>query len=138
MLILEKLLILKSVSLFKTTPEPVLAEIARYTTEKIVAAGQTILHKNDEGNAMYVIVEGEVVIVNNGRTLAKLGARQFFGELAALSPEPRSADVRAVQDCLLLELSRKDLDYLMDIDSHIAKNIIQVLCQRLRAHNEAL
>jgi len=54
------------------------------------------------------------------------------GEMAALDPEPRSAQVRATQDALLLRLTDQDLDLLMSEDAEVARAIIQTLCRRLR------
>ena len=67
-----------------------------------------------------------------------MGAREVFGEMALLDAEPRSASVTADEETLLLCLDQEDFFELMEDHSAIARGIIQVLSQRLRARTEDL
>ena len=58
LLTIEKVLILKTVSIFADTPEEILADVAALLEEIDVTAGETILHKDDVGRCMYIIVDG--------------------------------------------------------------------------------
>jgi CPA2 family monovalent cation:H+ antiporter-2 len=69
--------------------------LARAATEVSFAAGQAIIRKGDESDAMFVVVSGtcEVQLPGNQRVELRPGAH--FGELALLTGEPRTADVLA-------------------------------------------
>lgn len=89
LLTIEKVLILKTVSIFAETPEEILVEVAAILEEVDVQAGETILHKDDVGRCMYIIVDGRVRIHHRDQIIAYLEARDIFGELAVLDAEPR-------------------------------------------------
>jgi HEAT repeat protein len=132
LLTIEKVLILKTVSIFAETPEEILAEVAAILEEVDVQAGETILHKDDVGRCMYIIVDGRVRIHNGDQTIAYLEARDIFGELAVLDAEPRSASVTTEVDTHLFRLDQDALYELMADRFEVARGIIRVLCRRVR------
>jgi ATP/ADP translocase/HEAT repeat protein len=132
LLTIEKVLILKTVSIFAETPEEILAEVAAILEEVEVQAGETILHKDDVGRCMYIIVDGRVRIHNGDHVIAYLGARDIFGELAVLDAEPRSASATVEVDTQLFRLDQDALYELMTDRFEVARGIIRVLCRRVR------
>ncbi len=128
----EKVIILKSVSIFAETPEEVLAEVVPTLKEVRVKAGETIFNKGELGRSMYIIVKGKVRIHDGEQTFAELGERNIFGELTALDSEPRSASVTAVTETQLFRLDQEVLYELMADHVEVARCIIQVLTRRLR------
>lgn len=132
MITFEKFLILKSVQMFKHTPDDVLMQVAIAIKEKRVAAGEEIIQKDELGTTMYVIVEGKVKVFDENKTLAELGAREVFGELSALTPEKRIASVVAIEDTLLIKIEGEVLYDLMNLHVGLAKGIIEFLCYRVR------
>ena len=81
--------------------------------------GGIVLSEGDPGDSVLLLVSGSVrilVIGGHGRALEirRLDAPDFFGEMAALSGQPRSATVVAVSDCELLEIERSALDRLLE------------------------
>lgn len=136
----EKVIILKSVSIFAETPEEVLAEVVPTLKEVKARAGETIFAKGEVGRSMFIIVKGKVRIHDGEQTLAELGERNIFGELTALDSEPRSASVTAVTETQLFRLDQEVLYELMADHVEVARCIIQVLTRRLRRlqqHEEA-
>jgi HEAT repeat protein len=129
----EKVIILKGVSIFAETPDEILAEVATRLEELEVAAGDTIFEKGDMGAALYIVVDGAVRVINEGRVLRDLGSREIFGEMAALDPEPRSATVVATQRTHLFRLGQEALYELMADRIEVVRGVIRVLCGRLRA-----
>ena len=129
----EKVIILKSVSIFSETPDEILAEVASLLEEVEVDAGERIFEKGDMGSAMYIVVEGRVRVHNQDRTLRELGPRDIFGEMAALDPEPRSASITALAPTHLFRLEQEALYELMADRIEVVRGVISVLCQRLRA-----
>jgi CRP/FNR family transcriptional regulator, cyclic AMP receptor protein len=138
MILLEKLFLLREVSLFKEVSDELLAEIASYAEEEKVLGGQTIITKGEIGDIMYIIVAGKVVVKDEGKILAEFGEKQIFGELAVLSPEPRSATVEALEETLLLKLRRQDFIDFLSVEPKLAMGIIIELCARIRAANVLL
>lgn len=130
---IEKIIILKTVSIFSETPEEVLAHIASSTEEFDFKEGDTITHKGDTGQSLYIIIEGKVRIHDEEKTLAHLSNRDIFGELAILDPRPDPASVTAVAATHLLKLDKPLFDELLTDRIEVSQGIIRVLTRRLRA-----
>ncbi|STX29596.1 cyclic nucleotide-binding protein [Legionella beliardensis] len=130
MILLEKLALLRTVDIFKNVSDDLLIEVAGRTTEEYAKAGTPIVKKGDLGDILYIISSGKVAIQDGNRILATLGAKQIFGELAVLSPKPRTESVVALENCSLLKLKRFHLFEHMDVNFTIS--IIDALCQRIR------
>ncbi|MBT7994309.1 MAG: cyclic nucleotide-binding domain-containing protein [Bacteroidetes bacterium] len=135
---IEKVIILKSTSLFTETPENILVDIANIIKEERIEEGQSIFTKGDMGTCMYIINEGEVNIHDGDLSLAVLKNRDFFGELALLDPEPRSASAKASKDTLLLRLDQEAFYELMSERMEVAKGILKILCRRIRNQNDVI
>ncbi len=129
----EKVMILKSVNLFKATPDDVLAELSELLAEMEIPAGKNIVEKGEEGDSMFIIVNGKVAVMNGERVLNTLGERAVFGELALLDTEPRTATIRALEDTLVFRLDQKPFYELMSDRVEVAMGTIQMLTGNLRA-----
>jgi len=132
MLTVERVMILRSVALFSGVPSQFLVDIAEALGEVEIEQGETVIREGDMGDKLYVIVHGSFEITRGGRAIATLGARQVFGELAVLDPEPRAATVTALTDGLLFSLDHEQLDDLMAGSIEIAHGFIRMLCRRVR------
>jgi CRP-like cAMP-binding protein len=100
--------------------EPLVDRVA----ERDVPAGATIFHAGDEGDALYVVAEGSVEVLNDdGSVMAVLTAGQAFGEMALLTGGTRTATVRAGSDCRLLRIARQDFDRLLADDPFLAGQV---------------
>lgn len=136
MLLIEKVLLLKSLSIFAETPETVLAEVAEILEEEEFVQGKNIFHADDEAHCMYIIFRGEVRIHKGEHTFALLKENDFFGELSMLDTETRSASATANTETLLLKIDQEPFYELMESRIEVAKGIIKTLCKRLKAMNE--
>jgi CRP-like cAMP-binding protein len=128
----EKVLFLKGIDLFSTLAGEDLAEIALIAEEIERDAGETIVAEGDPGDALYFVLDGRVRVHKAGRTVAELGAREVFGEMAILDPGPRSASVTALTDVTLLTIGRDDFDDIMRDRPEVPIGVIKVLVRRLR------
>lgn len=133
LLVVEKVIILKSVEIFSQTPEEILVDVAHVLKEVQVSAGETIFHQGDIGSSMYFIVSGRMKVHEGDNVVAELGDREIVGELAVLDPQPRSHSVTAATDAVLLQLDQDALYELMTDRVEVARGIIKVLCGKLRA-----
>jgi CRP/FNR family cyclic AMP-dependent transcriptional regulator len=135
LLLIEKVLLLKSLSLFEETPETVLAELAEILEEEEFDAGKKIFRSGDIAHSMYIIFKGEVRIHKDEHTIVVLKENDFFGELALLDTETRSASATAINETFLLKIDQEPFYELMESRIEVAKGIIKTLCRRLRAQN---
>ncbi len=124
--------------------------------ERSYLAGEVIFDEGEEGQAIYIIASGEVLISRrdpgdatrpvpngNGDTprrrqtdtgrVAQLGPGTFFGELALLDNSPRSAEARAATACQLIIFFRDDFVGLLDTHARIASKISRQLACHLGA-----
>src|SRR3954471_13444982 len=104
---------------------------------------QKLFRAGDAGNAMYLIENGEIKISVNGAdgqeiTVAELGPGDFFGEMAMLDGQARSANATAVESARLASLSRKHFMSFMAANSDVALEMLSALTQRLRQTDELL
>lgn len=130
------MLILKALSIFKDTPEHILADLAPLMEEEEYEQGTLIFREGEIGDCMYIIHQGEVNIHKGGTTLAILKEKEVFGELSLLDAEVRSASATTHTDCLLFRIEQEPFYELIDNRPEVARGFIKILCQRLRAQNE--
>jgi CRP-like cAMP-binding protein len=100
-------------------PPDKLQELVRRMTPKTFEAGRLICRQGEAGDTMYVVRRGSVKVVRRGedgveRHLATLGAGDYFGELALITSKFRRASVVTLEECELLELSKRDLHEFAD------------------------
>jgi CPA2 family monovalent cation:H+ antiporter-2 len=86
--------------------------VALHFQRRSAQPGERLIRVGDEADMVYFISAGQVEIEVNGHK-TKTGSGDFFGELALLSGQPRSADVTALDFCELLTLSRRDFRELL-------------------------
>ena len=134
----DRVLLLAHTSLFSQTPENVLASVTPIMKEESHAAGKTIFQKGDLGTGMFVIYSGEVSIRDGNTELARFGRGDFFGELALLDTEARSASAEALTDVRLLRLDQDDFFDLMEERSEVLRSIVRSLSGRIRRQNDLL
>ncbi len=130
--IIERVMILKTVSIFGETPDYLLAEVADLLDEQNIKTGETFITKGDSATCMYIIVSGEVSIHDGDREFDRLGARDIVGEMALLDLSTRSASATTRAQTYLLKLDRAPLFELIADRAEVAQGIIRVLAGRLR------
>lgn len=135
--IVEKVVILSEVSIFRAIPHEVLAGLAALLTERQALPGDRIIEKGELGDCLYVIASGRVRVHDGETTLNELGDHGFFGELSLLDAEPRSASVSAIQPSRLLRLAQADFYSIMSERVEIAPAINRVLCEKIRRASRA-
>jgi len=128
---------LRTVPLFREVPPAELRAIAQLVRERQFPKGSLILSEGDPGDALYFIVYGQVkvtVVAEDGREviLSVLGDGAFFGEMALLDDEPRSAHVISMEDTTLLQLRRDDFRTRLQEAPGLAIALLRELSRRLR------
>ncbi len=110
---------IRSIPLFSGLSREDIAKILGKLEEKSFAAGAIIFSQGEKGDSFYLTQSGAVQVVlesagGRSESIAVLGPQEWFGEMALLSGEPRSATIRAVKDTVVWRLSRKDWDELIE------------------------
>lgn len=110
---------IRNIPLFSGLSREDIAKILGKLEEKSFAAGATIFSQGENGDSFYIIQSGAVQVVlesagGRSESIAVLGSQEWFGEMALLSGEPRSATIRAVKDTVVWRLSREDWNELIE------------------------
>ncbi|MFM1897660.1 MAG: hypothetical protein RLZZ385_2734 [Pseudomonadota bacterium] len=104
---------LRNVPLFKGLPAEALRQLAAKVTKVTYLAGDVIIGEGDHGNALYILLEGEAIAReiegDNPRILGTLHPGDFFGEVALLEKNIRSANVEARRSCVLLRINHRNI-----------------------------
>lgn len=103
--------------------------------ERDYVGDEVVFDEGEEGQAIYFILRGKVLICRQGRpidgAIAELSAGQFFGELALLDDAPRMAQVRAAEDCTLAVFFREDFLGLLQTHASLASKITLQLSRHI-------
>jgi len=128
---------LRNLSLFVNLTPGELQIVDGLLHERNYLEGEVIFDEGEEGQAIYIVAAGDVLICRQGQgeagRMAQLGAGTFFGELALLDNSPRSAQARAATACQLIVFFRDDFVGLLDTHARIASKISRELARHLGA-----
>ena len=132
---------LESSKLFGLLPAAELQRLRTSVRELPVPAGREIFKEGDPGDGVYVVKSGEVQIsalVGTGerRVFSKLAAGDFFGELAVLDNQPRSACATAASDSELYFIPREQMVELLTRSPGLSMALLQAISGRLREFNQ--
>lgn len=130
-----RLLRLKESALFSTLTPLELKIVDRLMHERRYLADEIIFDEGEEGQALYQVMSGRVIIsrhLDAGReVVAELSAGSFFGDLALLDNSPRNAQTRALDNCELAVFFRADFMGLMETDPVIGYKISLALARHI-------
>ena len=135
---LEKTLYLKDSSIFKDIPAKELIFISQELEEIQYSDNINIFKDGDVGDSMYFIFNGEVKISKGGKQLVCLKRGDYFGEMALLDGEPRSADATTLSNTVLLKLESTKFKNILYSNQHVIKGVLAMLCNRLRNANNII
>lgn len=124
-------------SLFEELDERELGSIAAVAKPRRYAKDDVVFHADESGDVFCLIKEGQVkitMISPEGKEiiLSMLGPGDFFGEMALLDDEPRSATVVAMEPLELVTIWRADFLQILTENFSITKKLLATLSRRLR------
>jgi PPM family protein phosphatase len=111
-------------------------QIMPITYERRALPGDRIIAEGDDGEELFLLLDGACDVQTNGISIARVEAGQVFGELALVDRRPRSATVIATSTCRLLVLRRTDFEELTRsgaLANKLLWNVINDLALRLRS-----
>ncbi|MGH7818057.1 MAG: cyclic nucleotide-binding domain-containing protein, partial [Candidatus Binatia bacterium] len=128
--------IIRSISIFSALSREDIAKVLGKMEETTFGPGAAIVHQGDQGDAFYLIQSGAVQVVvesgaGNSEIVAILGPKDWFGEMALLSGEQRSATIVCVKETTLWRLKREDWDDLIEKHPTWLRQFCATLSKRL-------
>jgi CRP-like cAMP-binding protein len=109
-----------------------LRAIVSAATEIDVPAGKILVQQGDHGRELYVIIRGTAEVSRGGRKLRELVPGEFFGEMALLSPTPRTATVKARTDMRVMVLDAREMEVILDRERSLGRKLLEAMAQRIR------
>lgn len=127
---------LREVPIFADLDERDLLRVVGESANLLWPAGSTVFRIGDDAEALFVVVGGRVVIVDeHGDEIAEVGPGGYFGEQSLLSDTTHSRTVRSLEDAELLVLPRSLFESLVESDADLAEKVRRGLDERIaRAH----
>jgi CRP/FNR family cyclic AMP-dependent transcriptional regulator len=130
-----RLLRLKESALFATLTPLELNIVDRLMHERRFLADEIVFDEGEEGQALYLVMSGRVIITRqlgaSREVVAELSPGAFFGDLALLDNSPRNAQTRALENCELAVFFRADFMGLMETDAVIGYKIALALARHI-------
>lgn len=134
--LMDRILFFKRVPLFRDLSPSDLKQVAAIAEEAVFPDGEVIAYQGEQGDAMFVIVSGEVrvCIETNGieTEVARRTSGDYVGELAVINREPRNATLIASGDVRALCIDQKTFEGLIRERPEVSLYIIHMLSQRLK------
>jgi hypothetical protein len=135
---------LRRVKILSDLDDQQLARFVQYMEVIKFPQFREVVKQGEQGDAMFLVLEGEVrvrlMIAGKETTLATLAAGEFFGDISLFDHGPRSADVVANSECVLLKVSVAGFQRLTaeapDISTPFLIAICKTLTARMRADNK--
>jgi small-conductance mechanosensitive channel len=123
-------------------------QLAQASRIHLYAAGEMIVRQGDASAEMFIVQSGEVVVLSDlgsspngkkGRSteVARLGPGEFFGEMALMTGEQRTATVRATKPSTLIGVDQRAVRALLESSPEIAATISRVISERQAARDSA-
>jgi CRP-like cAMP-binding protein len=129
--------LLSSIPFFKEASKTGLNHLLHFGLVRDFKPQQAVFDLEEDGDAMFFILDGEFNIVRDRKILATLNKGDFFGEMSLLTGEKRSARAEAKTAGTLLEIDRHAFRVLLESESSLMGQIENIFNQRALANKEA-
>jgi putative ABC transport system ATP-binding protein len=121
---------LRAIDLFKSLTPRQLTDVAEKVTKRHFASGDTIIREGEPGEEFFLVSDGAVEVDRANQEVARLGAGDFFGEVALISGEPRNATVVAVDDVDTYVLGKDDFQSALATSQSFRDQLYRVYFMR--------
>jgi CRP-like cAMP-binding protein len=125
--------VLAEVPLFSNLPARHVRHLAKLAKIQRFPAYTKLVREGDRGDSFFLILEGAAVVRPPRKRAVRLGAGDFFGELALLDTVPRSATVEAEDEVLVARIGRSDFTRMLETEPKVALVLLRTLAERLRS-----
>jgi CRP-like cAMP-binding protein len=121
---------LKDVPFFSSLSEQDLATVAEQSDETSVAAGTVLAREGESGDKFFVIESGTAEVTRGGAPVTRLGAADFFGEIALIREERRTATVTATSPMVLIVMAGSSFRSLDCSTPEVREAVSMALAER--------
>ena len=123
--------VLHKIEIFKDGDPLFLSQVILALRPEVLAPGEVVMKKGEVGKDAYVIVRGQVEIIDdNGNVLGTLRDGNVFGEIALLTHAPRTATVRAKTSCDLMVLDKPSFDRILKDHPQFGTKVAEIAKER--------
>jgi CRP-like cAMP-binding protein len=130
-----KVELLRHVTLFAGCSKRELGQISLIADEIDFPADKTLIRQGDPGRQFFVVIEGEVKVVKNGKKLpSPRGGSEFYGEISLVSGSPATATVTTVAPTRALVIAPQHFRALLDRSPSIQRRVLHSFSERLAPH----
>ncbi|TML45845.1 MAG: cyclic nucleotide-binding domain-containing protein [Actinobacteria bacterium] len=127
----QKIDLIRKVPLFARCSRAELKEIALLADEIDLHEGKEMTREGEPGREFFVLLEGTADVKKNSRRVNTLGAGDFFGEIALVSREPRTATVTATSPVRALVITDRSFRRLLDDAPQVQTKVMEAMAERL-------
>ena len=132
MTIIERVLLLQGIDVFSDVRTEQLSYLAAIAEEIPYDSGKVIYRESDPPDGLYAVISGAVEMKRAGRQIDTVGANGAFGVWALFDDEPRLTSAQAVEESLVLFVSRGAFYELLSDHVDIVEGLFKQLVHRLR------
>jgi CRP/FNR family transcriptional regulator, cyclic AMP receptor protein len=127
----QKIDLIRKVPLFARCSRAELKEIALLADEIDLREGKEMTREGAPGREFFVLLEGTADVKKNSRRVNTLGPGDFFGEIALVSREPRTATVIATSPVRALVITDRSFRRLLDDAPQVQTKVMEAMAERL-------
>ena len=121
--------LLKRVPIFQGLDDRELQRIGGSMKQRTFRAGETVTTEGQGGVGFFVIEDGEARVTVHGEDRRRLGAGDYFGEVALLTDSPRTATITAESDLRCYGMTAWDFKPLVETNGSIAWKLLQAMAK---------
>jgi CRP-like cAMP-binding protein len=139
----DRVALLARVELFQSLTDEERARLSGQMRARLFKEGATVIKGGEAGESMFILCEGLLTVMialkegQQESRVARLQAGMFFGEMSALTGEPRSATIVAATDSLVFEITKDDIAELIQRRPELAEMIGRAVTGRKLRNSEA-
>ena len=131
----DRINVLRKISLFRSLNDDEFESLAKSSSTQSFVQGETLIRQGDEGDSMYVLLEGLLEVFRSGEgnretRVAQIQAGRFFGEMSLLTGEPRSATIRAALNSIVLTIQKPAMVSLLENRPGLVDHLSRSLAER--------
>lgn len=129
--------LIRSLPLFGDCTAPEVAEVAAIADEIDLSAGRKLTTEHADGQEFVVIIDGTATVTQGDTVINTIGAGDFFGEIALITGQPRTATVVAESDVHALVIEGHAFRRLLEDAPDIREKVERVLAERIETDRQS-
>jgi len=130
----EKLAVLRQVDLFGSFQDSTLRTLCERCNEIYLNEKDMLFREGTKEDAMYLILQGRVVLSTRSKQIGELGPGQYIGEMSVIEETPRSASARALTEVLVMEITKMEFDEYLTAEPRALWSLMRTLSARTREY----